>query len=548
MINIYVGRASTKSIPFDAASFSYKEHVYNPNTVSFKTTVSLNHGTDIRVTGYFETFGGQIVDKKEDYGIYSYTAYHYQKLLNGKVRNSFSKKTGQYIIKKILKDRGLQTGGISKTTKKHDYLVFKDIPAIDVCHQIVNLEKNNMEFYVNHNGIGVLKKIPQSYRGVRFQPGLYGDSSVNSSTANIITGIKVYGKNNSNSLLYSYKNKALTTKFGSIIELIMDDKITTKAKAKFEAKKLWKKRGRSELEATINIPLISDYKKLKPGHYCLFYDTHGKLRQLFIEEITNTSTNRHLKLMSSKTPQPDSWTYKAPESSSTTSNTTCKTSVKTVTNPKPTQGSCAYCKPFPAKTMTFENYCPRCGKKGKLKWNYGHSGKYKYNYSYHNAPEGMWTCDPNNGGCGADYCAKCGSEKMVPRKGILKRSASNSCNVSGIPAEIVKKARELGSAKKIFNWVDKNIKYKVIYYDDKQTDLQVFRRRNGNCVDQSQLLISMLKCIGVSAKMNPSSICGEYSHRNITAKVNGRNILMDTTCSKPSNRTTGAWIKRYKDR
>lgn len=540
MSKLYAGTApNLKQIPFK--DLVYTQKVYDPDFITFKSRYGIAQGKDIRLGGNFPTFGGKITNREESPGAFTYEAVDYSTLLRGKIRAGFNDKTSSYILKKVLKYLGLRTGGVKNTKKKHTALIFEETRALDLCYQIMNLEKNNMEFYINSNGIAVFKKEPSQYQGIVLKPGNFMNSSVSVDSSKIITGVRVYGSKDSKKLLYNYNNKKLSAKYGNIIDLIVNDKITTKSTAKAYAKQLFKKNARSEIVASVIIPALSEYKKLKPGQWMVLKDTNNVVRRYFIEEIKNTSTTRQLKLMSQKTPQPESWTYKAPNSND---NTNCKTSsTQIVKPPTKVKGSCSHCSHKPAEQNSFQNICPIKGCKGKLKFNYGHSGSKKYNYSKKDAPEGQFTCDPNNGGCGADYCAKCGSEKMKKSRGTLKKASSTgSCKVDGVASTIVAKAQELGTAKKIFNWVNTNIKYKF-YEHDKKTDLQTFNSKVGNCYDQAQLLVAMLKCIGVSAKVSNSTICGKYRHRNVIASVNGRTIVMDPTCSKPKNRVTGSWTQ-----
>ena len=539
MSKLYAGTVpNLKTIPFSDPT--YVQKLYDPNTLSFKTTKYLSQGTDLRFMGYFPRFGGKINSNPEGHGIYSYEAIDYSDLLRSKIRASFENKTSSYILKKVLLSKNLRTGGIKKTKKKHDSLIFNDVRIIDLCHQIANLQDKYAEFYVNSNGIGVFKKIPSEYKGIILKPGHYSDYNMSIDTSNIITGVKVYGKKDSKSLLYNYNNKKLSAKYGVITELIIDDNIKTKARARVKARKLFKSDAHAELEAVLSLPAIPEYTLLKPGDWIILYYTKTKFKKLFIEEITNTSTRRNLKLMSSKTPEPENWTYTHP----TEEKSNC-TTTNGVTPPKKVRGSCAYCKNLPTEKNTFENKCPICGKKGKMKFNYGHDKK--YNYSVHDAPEGQFTCDPKQGGCGGDFCAKCGSEKRVKKRGTLKKiSSKTKCSVKGVPKTIIKFVRDnkLNTACKIFNWVNKNINYDF-YYDDKKTDYQTFKQRKGNCVDQSQLLIAMLKCINVSSSMNKTKCPFRgrtVGHANVTAKVHGRSIIMDPTSSNPANKKKGSWV------
>ena len=308
MVKIYAD-----STPILFSNFSYKQHLHNPDTVSFESTTLIQNGSDIKVIGNFPDFGGKVQTSNRATGIEPYDCIDYTDLLRGKVKQTFTKKTGSQILKTILKDRKVLTGGITNTNKKHKQLIFKDVRAIDVCHQIATLEK--YEFSVNSNRIGVFKKQSQSGKGIVLKPGDYSDYSQTTDSSNIITGVKVYGKKNAKTLLYAYNNKDLTAKYGVITELIIDDKIKTKAKAKAKATELFKKEGNAELVGTITIPALAKYKDLKPEDLIVIYDAKGNLKSFFIEEITNTFTKRTLKLMGSKTPVPSSWIYNVSKAS-----------------------------------------------------------------------------------------------------------------------------------------------------------------------------------------------------------------------------------------
>ncbi|KZX16653.1 prophage endopeptidase tail [Methanobrevibacter cuticularis] len=542
MVKIYAGTVPdlTSAIFSD---LSYKQHVYNPNTISFQSTKKIGNGTDIRVLGNFPDFGGKINDSDIGDGIHSYEAIDYSDLLRGKIKGSFSKKSRSYMLKSILKSKGLKIGGIKNTKKKYDSLIFKDVKAIDACHQICNLENDHHEFFVNSNGIGVFKKIPQTYKGIVLRPGHYEGYSTKTDTSNIITEVKVYGKKDAAKLLYSYKNKPLSAKYGVITELIIDDNIKTKAKAKAKAKQLFQSKGRAEIEAVLTIPAIKEYKPLKPGDWIVVYDKSGNMKTLFIEEMTYKKGLLSLKLMSEKTPAPESWTYKPPDSKS---KNTCSSNAKGISPPKKVEGSCKFCKQLPTQKNTFVNKCPHCGKKGKLKFNYGHNGKKKYNYSHHDAPEGQFTCDPNQGGCGADYCAKCGYEKVYKKKyHLTKVSGTSSCSVAGVNKNVSAKAKSLGSACKIFKWIKSNIKY-AFYYDNKYSAYEVMTKKKGNCADQSRLLIDMLKSIGIIGTRKHTKCPyrgGMVGHYNVSAKVNGMTRIIDTVSSNPANKHKGAWTR-----
>lgn len=73
---------------------------------------------------------------------------------------------------------------------------------------------------------------------------------------------------------------------------------------------------------------------------------------------------------------------------------------KTAENPNISQGE-------PGSTMSWKNYCPLCGESGHLVYHHGDKIASK-----NTATDGEISCNPDDGGCGADYCPLCGTEKM----------------------------------------------------------------------------------------------------------------------------------------
>lgn len=107
---------------------------------------------------------------------------------------------------------------------------------------------------------------------------------------------------------------------------------------------------------------------------------------------------------------------------------TSKTVTGVVTNPKSVHGSCSHCSYNPMQKNSFKNYCPVGKHTGTLVWNPKGIG------------EGEWTCSK----CDADYCAKCGSEKLRNKRGTLTKTSNSSDSTTdtttttevGIPGEV----------------------------------------------------------------------------------------------------------------
>lgn len=110
--------------------------------------------------------------------------------------------------------------------------------------------------------------------------------------------------------------------------------------------------------------------------------------------------------------------------STKTKNKKAKIVSSVVTNPKAVHGSCYHCNYSPKEKNSFKNYCPVGGHTGTLIWNPKGSA------------EGEWTCSK----CGADYCAKCGSEKLKNKRGTLTKTSDTSDNTTttevGIAGEV----------------------------------------------------------------------------------------------------------------
>lgn len=92
-----------------------------------------------------------------------------------------------------------------------------------------------------------------------------------------------------------------------------------------------------------------------------------------------------------------------------------------------------------------------------------------------------------------------------------------------------KKAESLGSWVGVCNWVRKNVKYQF-YYNSRYTVAQTYSKRKGNCTDQSNLLIHMLKVYPVRATRQHTT-CKGIGHYNVKVVANGKSYIADPTCS-----------------
>ena len=114
-----------------------------------------------------------------------------------------------------------------------------------------------------------------------------------------------------------------------------------------------------------------------------------------------------------------------------------------------------------------------------------------------------------------------------------------------IHAEIVEKAQLLGSPCEIFQFLNQKIRY-YFYKGSKYSEIDVLRDKRGNCLDIARLLIAMLKSIDIDAKLIYTTTPykrGLLHHYNVSAKINGRTIIVDVVSDNPLNRHKGAWVR-----
>lgn len=528
-IKIYINGTS---IPFN--SLVHHDRIYSANTLEFKTMKRMGLMHDVRLVGDVPEFGGQLTKRKETVEAYNYESMDYTRLLHGKIKETYNKKTGDYIIKTILKARKMRTGNIIKTKKKHGKIVFKDVKAIDAIQQIVNLQYNDtsdfsngtsnsndivtpskavngtcnkcgwtpkkkvsfvnkcpfcakkgrlgrlkwspkgsnkqewtckkcgadfcakcgkekingskvyltkadnqisstssktkssskirMEFSVSTDGIGRLKKVPKESKGYVFYPGSYSDYDLTYDATDVVTIVKVYGENDKG--LYKYQNKKMIAKYGYISELLFDNTIKTKDKAKKKAKKLFKEKGKVEFAGTIKTAILP---KMKAGMKVAFKSPYGGADTYYSQEVTTTvdsdTADMKIQLLDGKPAKPSEWTYSKPTSN------------------------------------------------------------------------------------------------------------SSSGSTKGVSKVVSAKAKELKTPKACRKWIDANIKYDY-YYNYKYTPEEVMKRKLANCMDQARLFCQMMKVQGYTCKVVCGKYCNGIKHCNAELKMNGRTIVVDTACSK----------------
>ncbi|MGB9979367.1 XkdQ/YqbQ family protein [Methanobacterium sp.] len=288
------------------------------DTIQFTTHEHIEDMSIVHIIGDHHPFGGFVLKRPESSeGDYNYTGIDFSRLLNGKIFNSYYNKTISQIAINLLEKRGMRTGGIQKTTKKHSKLIFKSKKAIDVCHQLANLESNT-EFFINSDGVAVLRKIPEKQEGYLFAHPSVFDYDLTYDPTDIITAIMVYGENDKK--LYNYKNMELIAKYGWMTDIIEDSSLKTQSAAKAAALKEWKEKAKVEFSGSLTFPIL---KYMRAGLKCTFIPpewSKNGIKSYFVQQvktiINKNTREQQIDLVSGKPAPPSEWIYEAPSSSS----------------------------------------------------------------------------------------------------------------------------------------------------------------------------------------------------------------------------------------
>lgn len=193
-------------IPFNNAKIDYKKN--EANTFSFKSNVSLSHGTRVRYEdprGKRYGFGGQVFKSKETLnGLYEYNCVSYLRLYLSKIRSvNYSNNTSSQILKMLLKKdpNNLSSAGISKTTNKHSFLKWEKKSIWEIARQLQYLEwkaGNPVECFVDIDGILHFGKNVQTDKGYNFTTSGAGTNQIidyeeEYATENVVTvGTVIY--------------------------------------------------------------------------------------------------------------------------------------------------------------------------------------------------------------------------------------------------------------------------------------------------------------------------------------------------------------------
>lgn len=308
----------SESIPYSELTIT--NPLQSADTINFTSRKFIEDMSIVHIVGDHQPFGGFVLKRsKSADGDYQYTGIDFTRILMGKTWKAYYNKTISQIAIELLTERGLNTGGIQKTTNKHSKLIFKAKKAIDICHQLVNLE-SNMEFFVNSDGVAILRKIPETQQGYVFAHPSVMDYDLTYDPTDIITGIAVYGENDK--LLYSYYDKKLIAKYTNLTDIIEDSSLKTQSEAKAAADKLFKEKGKVEFSGRLITPILND---MKSGLWLTFIVpwSTDEIKSYYVNQvktvINKNTMEQQIDLVNGKPTPPSEWLYEGTSASSTSS-------------------------------------------------------------------------------------------------------------------------------------------------------------------------------------------------------------------------------------
>lgn len=534
-IKIYINGTS---IPFN--SLVIHDRIYSANTIEFKSLKRMGLMHDVRVVGDVPEFGGQLTKRKESVEAYNYESMDYTRLLHGKIKKTYNKKTGSQIIKTILKARKMRTGNIIKTKKKHGKIVFKDVKAIDAIQQIVNLQYNDTSDYstTSSSNSNNIVTPPQAVNGTCNKCGWTPKKKVSfvnecpfCKKKGLLGRLKYSPKGSSKQEWTCKKCSAdFCAKCGK--EKINGSKVyLTKADNQISStSSKTKSSSKIRMEFSVSTDGIGRLKKVPkeskgyvfyPGSYSdydLTYDATDivTIVKVYGENDKGLYSYRNKKMIA-----------KYGYISELLFDNTIKTKAKAKAKAKKLfkeKGKVEFAGTI--KTTILPKM--KAGMKVAFKSPYGGADTY---YSQ----EVTTTVDSDT----ADMKIQLLDGKPAkPSEWTYSKptSTSSSTNTSssstkGIPKVVSAKAKELKTPKACRKWIDGNIKYEY-YYGHRHGTASVMSRGQANCVDQAELLIAMCKSLGYKAKLSGNVYCDGTRHNNALIYINGRWVTGDTACSK----------------
>lgn len=308
--NIYVGK---DHLPFFDITLNNPLQAADTATFATSEPVDFDMNQKIQIAGDHHPFGGFITKDHETDEGFSYDCMDWTRLLYGKIYKSFQNKTSSQIIIEALQGRGVNTGGITSTSKKYSELIFHSEKVVDVCHQLANLE-TNMEFFVNQDNVAVFRQIPESKEGYVFYPRSYSDLSFTQDSSNIITDVSVYGEDDR--FLAKIQDFSLTAKYGIIEDIIADSSLKTADEGKAKGTELFNQHNKIEFSGSISTPLLP---KMRAGIWIIIippewssYSAKAYYVQNVRTTINETTEEHQIDLLNGQPAPPSEWIYEAP--------------------------------------------------------------------------------------------------------------------------------------------------------------------------------------------------------------------------------------------
>jgi transglutaminase superfamily protein len=515
-IKIYI---SGSSIPFN--NLVIKDRIHSANTATFKSPKKLSIMKDVRIIGDIPEFGGQITKRKEAEEGYEYECMDYSRLLHGKIKISFKKKTGSYIIKKLLSERKLKTGGVIKTKKKHGKIVFKDVKAIDAIQQIVNLQyKDTSEDADSENIVTPSKAV----NGTCGKCGWTPKKKV--SFKNECPHCKKKGK--IGRLKWSPKGKKrqewTCKKCGA-------DYCAKCGKEKLKSSKTYliksnssSKSSKVRLEFNVSPDGIGRLKKIPSkeagyvfypgsyGDYDLSYDATDIITGV---KVYGENDKKLFSYNNKKMVAKYGYITELIFDSNIKTKKKAKNEAKKLFKEK---GKIEF-----SGTITI----PILSKMRSDMWLAFKSPKGDVKTYY--VQEITTTINSNTA---EQKVQMLDGKPATPKEWLYTPpSSSSSGSTSGVAKSVSDLAKKLKTPKACRKWIDKNIDYDM-YYNYKHKPDKVLKRGKANCMDQARLFCHMVKTLDYTCKVACGKTCNGIKHCNAEVKINGRTVVVDTTCSK----------------
>ena len=136
-------------------------------------------------------------------------------------------------------------------------------------------------------------------------------------------------------------------------------------------------------------------------------------------------------------------------------------------------------------------------------------------------------------------------ESLIAFLSSSKNCQSTSAAIKSLARDITKNAKtELEKATAIFNWVRDKISYNF-YYNTRKGAEKTLSSKSGNCVDQTHLLIALMRSSGIPAKYvngKASFTSGNtYGHVWAQVLIGDTWLVADTTSSRNSLGVINNW-------